>query len=39
LVDSKDMETLKLGLEEFLSKKWNRKDISEIIREKLLKYA
>ena len=38
LVDSKDMEVLKKGLKEFLWKEWDRKEISERIREKLLKY-
>ena len=39
LVDSKDMEVLKEWLKKFLEKEWNRKEISESIREKLLKYV
>ena len=39
LVNSKDMEVLKIWLKKFLSKEWDRKEISERIREKLLKYV
>jgi glycosyltransferase involved in cell wall biosynthesis len=38
LVDSKDMDDLKRWLKMFLSKERDRKEISESIREKLLKY-
>jgi hypothetical protein len=38
LAKSKDIEELKVSLKEFLEKEWNRKEISERIREKLLKY-
>ena len=39
LVDSKDMKVLKTSLKSFLQRNWDRKKISESIREKLLKYA
>ena len=38
LAKSKDIEELKVSLKEFLGKEWDRKEISERIREKLLKY-
>jgi len=38
LAKSKDIEELKVSLKEFLEKEWDRKEISERIREKLLKY-
>jgi hypothetical protein len=38
LAKSKDIEELKVPLKEFLGKEWDRKEISERIREKLLKY-